>query len=54
MEPGRKYVEVLDQPALTARLDLELARRSDSFDKCYRDIRRLVAELQRGSSSLPE
>lgn len=46
MEPGRKYVEVLDQPALTARLDLELARRSDSFDKCYRDIRRLVTELR--------
>ena len=40
------YTETLDQPAFAARLDLGLARQADSFDKCYREITRLVTELR--------
>lgn len=36
MEEG--YTETLDQPALTEALDLAEARRSDSFDKLFREI----------------
>ena len=46
MEEGRKYHEKRDQPALTDGFDLEQARRADSFDKCYRDIVRLLSELR--------
>lgn len=45
MEPGRKYVETLDQPALAAIFDLELARRASSFDKFYRDVASLLAHF---------
>ncbi len=38
----RRYVETLDQPALTALFDLDAARRADSFDKCRREIERLL------------
>jgi hypothetical protein len=42
MEGSRAYSPVLDQPALTAAFDMELARkRSDSFDKCWREVVRL-------------
>jgi hypothetical protein len=40
-----KYREVLDQPALTALFDLSAARRADSFDKCFREVERLLSEL---------
>jgi hypothetical protein len=43
MEGSRRYAEPLDQPALTARFDLDMARRVDSFDKCYREIVRLLS-----------
>lgn len=46
MEGNRTYDEVDDQPALTARFDLEKARQASSFDKCYRDIVRLLHQLQ--------
>ena len=46
MEGNRTYDEVSDQPAFTARFDFEQARHADSFDKCYRDIARLLHELQ--------
>ena len=46
MEEGRKYHEKRDQPALTDGFDLEQARQADSFDKCYRDIVRLLSELR--------
>ena len=36
------YSETLDQPALTAAIDLALARRCDSFDKFVRDLARLL------------
>jgi hypothetical protein len=46
MERGRRYSERPDQPAFTARFDFTAARRADSFDKCYRDIIRLLSELR--------
>jgi Domain of unknown function (DUF4276) len=42
MEGTRRYVETLDQPALASRFDLAAARRADSFDKCFREIARLL------------
>lgn len=50
MQGGRTYTATLDQPALAEALDLALARRADSFDKCYRDITRLLTALR---STLP-
>lgn len=47
MEDNRKYRETRDQPALTALFDFEQARKTNSFDKCYRDIVRLLEELQK-------
>ena len=41
----RKYSETVDQPALTRVFDIEAARRADSFDKCYREIVRLLKVL---------
>ena len=47
MEGSRTYSETRDQPALTALFDIEQARQAaGSFDKCYRDIVRLLEELQ--------
>lgn len=39
------YVETLDQPAFTKTFDLEQAGRSDSFDKCCREVRLLIDQL---------
>ena len=45
MPGSRAYSETLDQPALAALFDLQLARqRSDSFDKCCREVERLFRE----------
>ena len=49
MQSGRTYRETRDQPALTALFDLEQARNANSFDKCYRDIVRLLGELRDGT-----
>ena len=46
---SRKYRETLDQPGLTDRFDLTQACQADSFDKCYRDIARLLDELRKAS-----
>lgn len=46
MDGNRKYRETRDQPALAAVFDFEQARKTDSFNKCYRDIVRLLGELQ--------
>ena len=54
MENSRTYRETLDQPALTALFDIEQARQADSFDKCYRDITRLLDELQTVSEPASE
>ncbi len=47
MGGSRRYRETNDQPALAAIFDIEPARKADSFDKCYRDIVRLLEELQK-------
>lgn len=47
MEGSRAYSPVVDQPALAVLFDLDSARRrSDSFDKFFREVQRLfgVAE----------
>ena len=49
MENSRAYRETRDQPALTALFDIDKARQIDSFDKCYRDVVRLLDELQKAS-----
>lgn len=46
MSGNQHYVETLDQPALTALFNLDQARQSDSFDKCWREIDRLLSELR--------
>lgn len=46
MEGSRTYSETHDQPAFAALFDIEQARQAGSFDKCYRDIIRLLDELQ--------
>lgn len=49
MEGSRTYRETRDQAALTALFDIDKARQVGSFDKCYRDIVRLLEELQKTS-----
>jgi hypothetical protein len=39
------YKETTDQPALTALFDIQAARKADSFDKCYRDIKSMLEKL---------
>lgn len=46
MPTGRPYSATIDQPALTAIFDLDLARRADSFDKCYREVTALLGHIQ--------
>jgi hypothetical protein len=46
MPPSRGYSETSDQPALTAIFDMAAARRADSFDKCYREITRLLTLMR--------
>ncbi len=45
-ENNETYSETRDQPALAVLFDFEQARQADSFDKCYREIVRLLEELQ--------
>lgn len=47
MPPSKSYTETTDQPALTAEFDMNIARTSDSFDKCYRDIRHMLETLHK-------
>jgi hypothetical protein len=39
---SKRYSETVDQAALTAVMDLGLARSADSFDKLVRDLARLL------------
>jgi len=48
----RPYTETLDQPGLTQCFDIQAARRSRSFDKCYREIRDQLLLLQSKAASL--
>jgi hypothetical protein len=50
MSPGRSYAETTDQPAFTAIFDLNLARRADSFDKCYRAVESMLRQLHHSMS----
>lgn len=43
MEGTRNYSPTVDQSALTSIFSLELAARADSFDKCLREIKRLLS-----------
>ena len=45
MPLDRTYAETTDQPAFTAIFDMNMARRADSFDKCYRAIESLLKQL---------
>ena len=54
MEGSRTYSETHDQPALAALFDMEQARQSDSFDKCYRDIVSLLEKLQEANDQTSE
>ena len=54
MEGTRRYSERFDQPALAALFDMEQARQADSFDKCYRDIVRLLDELRQAIEATHE
>lgn len=43
----RRYVSMVDQPALAEKMDLDLAReRSPSFDKFWRDAHYLITRIQ--------
>src|SRR4030042_2287081 len=46
MPIGGSYKETTDQPAFTAMFDMNAARSADSFDKCYREIRRMLENLR--------
>jgi hypothetical protein len=46
MPRNRPYKPTIDQPALTSIFDMQAARRADSFDKCYREIVRLLTVLR--------
>jgi hypothetical protein len=46
MPKGFRYSETTDQAALTAAFDMQIARRLDSFDKCYREIFKMLSELR--------
>ena len=52
MQSGKTYRSKRDQPALAALFDIEQARRVDSFDKCYRDLVRLLEESQKASDPI--
>ncbi len=51
MPGGAGYSETDDQPALTAIFDMSMARRADSFDKCYREAKRLLEGLRRSRTA---
>lgn len=46
MPRNRPYAETIDQPALSELFDLKAARRTKSFDKCYREIAWLLTKLR--------
>jgi hypothetical protein len=46
MPRDQGYAESSDQPALTALFDMNAARRADSFDKCHREVVRLLTILR--------
>lgn len=54
MPAGRRYRETIDQPALAAVFDLEMARgNSPSFDKFWRAVEGLLRELAPAGAGVP-
>lgn len=52
MPRGSAYSETGDQAALTFQFDMSAAReRSDSFDKCYRDVYAMLSSLRTHSDA---
>ena len=51
MEGNRRYSPTADQPGLTYHFDLDQARHADSFDKCCRDIARLLDVLRKANAT---
>lgn len=45
MPPGKAYTETGLQPKFTHSFDMDLARRADSFDKCFREIDGMLRQL---------
>jgi hypothetical protein len=45
MPRNQPYSETIDQPSFTALFDMQAARRANSFDKCYRDISKLISTV---------
>jgi hypothetical protein len=43
---GGAYSSTVDQASLTAHFNFDLARRAPSFDKCYREVIRLLEALR--------
>ena len=54
MPPNLSYVETIHQPALTALFDMVAARRSNSFDKCYREIVSMINTLKAFQTKSPQ
>jgi hypothetical protein len=50
MPYGRSYAETTDQPAFTDLFDMSMARRADYFDKCCREIERMLRRLHHSPS----
>jgi hypothetical protein len=51
MPQGHSYDESSAQPALTAVFDMNIARRADSFDKCHREVVRLLNRLRQTTAN---
>jgi Domain of unknown function (DUF4276) len=55
MSAGNAYSPPVDQPKLAAVFDLEQARATRSFDRCYREVQRLLTILhtRQGGTATP-
>lgn len=51
MVGNSKYSETIDQPALTRLFDLTSARQTSSFDKLFRDVERILLELNQNTGT---
>ena len=49
MPRGRAYAETIDQAELTQHFDIQQARSADSFDKCVREVARVLSEIGRAN-----
>lgn len=51
MSGGMRYRETLDQPALAAIFDLDVAQKADSFSKCFREVSALITAVRQRATS---